>query len=412
MPTPHVQDRSALDLSPTDPSATDAATTDELEDLGDYHLTLGNYGEALRAYQKSHEVKRLSGLMNLDDRVSAAFKIARLFLKLGRYQQARGRCDEGLALLDGSHPVRRARLLALSGLIESTGGFFGLAREKVSEGLGLLDGAPAGSRRWRIEGLLRRVEGNLEIGSGHAPAAIFAYRRSRDLWNRVVATGDATRDDRWQHSIALFNLASASAFAGDYDAALPLLDQAFEAKTELEDRWGLAHVHLTRARILRDRREAREAVREAAAGRVHAVGINDPKIIAQLETQLGFCHLDLDKLDRAEGFFERAQLSVQGIGHSPEMAMVSVGLAALCRRRGELETARRHLQNAEALAEHFGDAEIRFAYDVELGRLAAAAGRPGEAQRAFDGALAWSQEVGNGFRMMEVLSEVSGLSMH
>src|SRR5260221_1125714 len=97
-------------------------------------------------------------------------------------------------------------------------------------------------------------------------------------------------DDRWEHSIALYNLADAAVGQGKTAVAFRLLDRAGAEKRAIGDRWGLAYVHHARARAHLVRVDARPALAEASAGLELALRVADPKLMALLNVTLGRAH--------------------------------------------------------------------------------------------------------------------------
>lgn len=251
------------------------------EELGDLLVLRGEYAQAREAYERARDDRRrITGEIPPEAQARHLLRTARLAQLIGRYDEALSECARGLALLEDREPALSASLEALAGLICCWAGRHEEARAWIERGRGRLGGEPGepGPERLRVLAELHRAEGNLQLGLAEPRAAVEAFEAGLGLCERL--------DDAWERSIALFNLGDAWSQVGDAERAAALLDEAFKAKAELGDRWGLAYVYLVRARIHGRRGEAAPAIEAAEAGLKLATQIGDPRIAALLIEQL------------------------------------------------------------------------------------------------------------------------------
>jgi tetratricopeptide (TPR) repeat protein len=222
--------------------------------------------------------RALAAAAPADDHVRRLRKTATVEQKVGRYDEALGLCREALALVDDPADLGAAAVEAFAALTCCYAG-------EPSEGLAWAELAAArlvrseasGAERWVVEAALHRARGNLLLSLGRANDAATEYQRG-------LAPCDAL-DDRWERSIALYNIGEAFVVAGDLGSALRYLEQARKEKSRIGDRWGLGYTWLALARLYRehgDHARASECAHTAGTF-MHAGG--DPALVARLEAE-------------------------------------------------------------------------------------------------------------------------------
>ena len=394
------------------------------ERLGELLLIQGDYlaaRDAFRGAQRERLASRGQDPLGIALHCS---RMAQLALKLGRYDEAMEHCQQGLEGLttDAGEPSDAARLLAAeleatAGLVQCSAGRYPEAEARVQRGLDHLAavdfpppeastdppnalGGPSrseiSSQRRRIEGSLRRVEGNILQGRGSTRQAITAYETSLALFSRT--------DDRWEHSIALYNIAESLLYVGDYEAGGQYLDRALDEKSSIGDRWGMAYCHGARASLLLDRNHTRAAAQAASNGLQLATAIDEPKATARLRNIQARIQLIDGELDEAEQTFHLALRDAERAKAGPEVLRARLGLVDVDLERGDF---RRALGVAEAVrseAESMADVPALGAAHGALGRVHGAIGHLRDAMRHFDLALGLVESVGNPYRIVEVLA--------
>jgi DNA-binding transcriptional LysR family regulator len=227
-------------------------------------------------------------------------------------------------------PEARAELYALAALGECMRGRVQHSEQRLAAALALLaECEPERCRRAWIAA--RRAEGNLRLVTGDPTAAIKAYDAAEALCTLI--------DDRWERSIALYNLGEAHLLHGNLDHAAALLERAAHAKLELGDRWGRVWVHHARAFLQLRRGKPIEAMHEASLGLTLAVDIADGKPLAMLYVLIGRAQLALDDLDEAERAFRFAVRVAERAAADAERVQAHIGLVHARLRRGQLAAA-------------------------------------------------------------------------
>ncbi len=296
--------------------------------LGDLLLVQGEYQEAQEAYRKAREARRSTeGSLSTEVEARYLSKLAQLELKLGHYEGALERCRRGLELAEPQNPRLAVELSALAGLICCARGNFEQVEQWIESGRHQLRRAEAfGQDTRQVEGLLLRTRGNLHLERRHSKRAVTAFRRALAVAETV--------NDRWEHSIALFNVGEALLRSGDHAAALEFLHRAIEEKSAIGDRWGLAYVHHALACAHLDQESADRAIEEAEAGRRLAAEIGDPKITSRLSEVLGRAYLENGDLEQATRQFRAALQEAERVASEPEAIQARQGLEVIWDRMG------------------------------------------------------------------------------
>ena len=294
--------------------------------LGDILLVQGEYLEAAEAYRSARDKQRsIQG--HLPPRTEARYllKLAHLALKLGRYDEALERCRLGLWLVETAHPRLAVEMAALAGLVDCMRGRFGEARRWIRRGRAGLERAKSGGVDTRtVEVALLRSQGNLLMGLGRAPEAV-------EIYEQALALTEAL-DDRWERSIALFNVGEACFAVGDEETAIDYLSQAVDEKSAIGDRWGLAYTHYELARIYLQRGSMGRALREAESGLRLASEVGDPKIISRLTLVLGRIFVARNDLERATAHFRAALQEAERSAMAPETTQAYRGFESVSTR--------------------------------------------------------------------------------
>ena len=296
--------------------------------LGDLLLVQGEYLEAQEAYCKARDGQR-SADGTLPARIEARYllKLARLALQLGRYREALERCRQGLEIVGTSSCLRAARLAALAGLACCHRGRYGEAGSWLDRSREhLLRSARDEAEILPVEVMVLRAEGNLLMGLEQPSRAVETYRRALAITEQL--------NDRWEHSIGLFNVGESLMEAGDEAAASDYLQRAIEEKSAIGDRWGLAYVRHAMARLRLQQAALDDARREAESGLRLAGEIGDPKISSRLCSLLGRVRLQQGDPEAAAEHFRGALRQAERIASQPDAVRARQGLEAVWARLG------------------------------------------------------------------------------
>jgi DNA-binding transcriptional LysR family regulator len=239
----------------------------------------GEYAAAKQAYRSALRERKRSTRSARQDDTEVLVRIAHVELLAGRYPEARRTCADAIRCARGL-PDAKALGHAMLALVECYRGRLDRAEAAIASARRLAKEKPAsGSNRLRAEALIWRSAGNVALARGDTRAAAAAYRRGVETCHVI--------GDKWEHSIALYNLAETIIGRGKAAEALRLLERATAEKRALGDRWGLAYVHCARARAHLSRGHAHAALAEASEGLELALGMEDPSLVAQLNVTLG-----------------------------------------------------------------------------------------------------------------------------
>ena len=245
--------------------------------LGDMLLVSGDYPGAREAYDHARELRRDCGQSEACAEALYLLKMSHLESKSGQYEEGLKHCQAGLDLLQPSDASLRAKLRAMGALIHCCLEAWDEAGRWVEAGFSSLSSSETAlDVAGRV--LLLRAQGNLMIGRGQYHDALAAYRKALGLSSDLA--------DRWEHSICLFNVGEAWLHLGAHDRAREYLAEAFLEKSAIGDRWGLAYVHYSLARIALESSNLDEALLQIRAGLRLAEEISDPKITAMLRESL------------------------------------------------------------------------------------------------------------------------------
>ncbi len=296
--------------------------------LGDLLLVQGEYLEAQEAYRGARETQRSAdGLLSPNIETRYLLKLARLASQLGRYQEALDRCRHGLEIVGHSNRLRAAELMALAGLVCCQRGRFHEAENWLVQGRECLGMSTRGEAEiLPVQVMLLRTEGNLLMGQRQPTRAVDVYWRALAMAERL--------DDRWEHSIGLFNFGEALLESGDEESAADYLMRSVNEKSAIGDRWGLAYARHALARLHLEQGDRVSAREEAENGLRLADEIGNPKIAARLRTLLGRILLEQADDRQAMEHFRAALEAAERIASEPDIENAQKGLDMIRNKHG------------------------------------------------------------------------------
>lgn len=242
--------------------------------LGDILLIHGDYRAAQRAYEQARQA-----CCNAQDgapqrEVVYLAKLAQLAMHLGQYAQGLEYCDEGLRLAAPEDLGDISTLEALAGMLCCLEGNLEHSQQWIERGFRTLEPSLGEPDTPLPRILLQRARGNLCSARKEYPNALEAYGEALEL-----ADGS---EYRWERSICFYNLGETYMHLGEHAKAKEYLAEAFQEKSALGDRWGLAYVHYALAHIDLANCRPEEAQRQINAGLRLAEEIHEPKILTLL----------------------------------------------------------------------------------------------------------------------------------
>ncbi|MEW6731414.1 MAG: protein kinase [Acidobacteriota bacterium] len=377
-----------------------------VDKMGEVLLLHGEYLAAEDAYLTAQEELRFkSEHLSAVDEAKYLLKLAKLAQKLGQYDEALERCLRGIEIVKNEDTLLSASLEALAGLICCSAGLYENAQLWINRGLARIKSPelvnhpePAA-----VEAALHRTQGNLLIGLGRPLEAVAAYQKALAICEKLK--------DRWEYSIALFNVGDAYAHAGDYKNAVRYLDEAFADSSAIGDRWGLAYAYHARARICLEQGNTDRAMGEASAGLNLAIEIGDPKVMSMLRLVMGHTRLALDDIEGAEKDFHLAMRDASRAQAIPEIICAHLGIATVNRRQGRFPPALEAAKSGHELAKQSNSEETLAATLLTLGEVYSANADYKEAEKWYEAALVAVNRLGNPYRRFEVLSSIAWMNL-
>ncbi|NVB38818.1 protein kinase [Pseudenhygromyxa sp. WMMC2535] len=365
------------------------ATSSRSMAIGDLRLMHGEYTEARDAYEVAR--RRAAAEGQPEEEARQLQKLARVASKLGHYEVAIAYCRDGLGLLQHTRSLERVGLWAHAANAHCVAGHLDRATAELEAARAELATYPEHREptRDRIEAEFERSRGNLLMARGRAEPAIEAYERCLSL---------TSTNDRWLASIARFNLGEACALAGQSSRALRELERAAADKRAIGDRWGLAHTHTARIRVLRDLGLLEDSIDMLQSARDLAEEVRDPRLFALVHTELGRHALLTGKLEQAVQEARRASDMAKAADAKPEAARARELLAAVYLARGEGEEAATQATIVTQQAEALGLGEVLIGALLTLAEASEPAQRPEHLARA----RATSETLGNPYRELDV----------
>jgi tetratricopeptide (TPR) repeat protein len=353
--------------------------------LGDELLVRSEFAEARRTFER---VRREAGEpVPLGVDIGFCARMAQILIKVGRYEEALTHCRRGIAI--AREPEHVGLLRGWAGIAHATAGRPAAARTEIVMGWRDL-----GDRRGIARVILERAEGNACADEGQWRRAIDAFSRGLE-----ACTG---LDVPWERSIAQFNIGDAYSALGAHGQARNHLFAAFEVKSELGDRWGLAHIHRALVRLHFDRGEVDEAALQCEAGRELARTVGDPKLEAAFMVEHGRLALRRNELDQAQVCCSEARRLARSCGARSEELGAQLLTASILLRQGDAARALAALKPVLSEA-----AEYQASFEASVAhRLAALShletGNFDGTRRALTNARRLARSHGNPYRRLEL----------
>lgn len=318
---------------------------DALALRGEYAAALREYAAAVRAWQRAGMPKSAA--------VAHRLRRARVALLRGDHAAVERLCAQARVAKTAT-VAQRAEAEALVALDHGVRGDVAGAEERLVAARALTETLPSDDADARRAWLaLHRAEGNARVAAGRPAEAVAAYE--------TAARVARTLDDRWEHSIASFNLAEAHLHAGDLERAATMLERAAAEKTEIGDRWGLCHVEHARAFLHLLRGRAGDALEETARGLATAIDLDDGRLTAMLQIVGGRAQLLRGDADEAARAFRFAARAAAQAGATAEGIQARIGLCDASLKRGTIAEAWRAASEARRQAARLGSKEARAA---------------------------------------------------
>jgi len=350
---------------------------------GRYERALGLYERALGAYQavgdRRGEGMVLTNFANLCTR--------------------RGRLAQGLSLhhaaLKIHREMRNRTLESLSlnnlSLVERKLGNLARALELLEESLAL-----------RKElGDFRRIAYVL----GNIGDLYGVLGRTAEAVEQLQVATSATRrlGERKRTLVHLNHLARCWLDAGYIDRALPFHTEAVELAAELGERMSEAEAMLNEAHIAELRGDAVRALHHLQRALSHYRDIRHEGDAILCLVLLARNHLNVGHLGFAQRMLDDAWTEAEGQANRPAMALVQLQRAALERRHGRIDAARRQLEQAWRYFDRAGIEPARLECMLEQVELAVAVGQSPEAWLSLAGQLAGTLDLGPDSRLRRAL---------
>lgn len=366
---------------------------DVLEKKGDALLLRGDFADAEQQLMLARqELGKATDTACAPAEIRILRKLAVAARKMGRFDDALERCREGIRLANRLDGLAAGSLESLAALVCCDAGRFIEAAEWVERGLSRIRDVQNEKRpdRLPVEASLQRARGNLLLGLGKPLEAAVEYEKGLTLCEAI--------GERWETSIAFFNVGDAHAQAGDLARGELFLKRALTEKTAIGDRWGLAYTYHSLASLHLDWGDPARATEEARTGLDLAGQISDPKIAAMLHITLGRASLLIGEIDAAQLHFDTAHQESESIEAAPEMIQALLGRAEIERERGRFESSLEHAASARRMAEQSGARDALADIAILAGETEMAEGDLGAAERSFELALSIAKSLGSAKR--------------
>jgi DNA-binding transcriptional LysR family regulator/tetratricopeptide (TPR) repeat protein len=351
-------------------------------ELGDSLLQRAEYSAALQAYRAT---RRQLAPLHPDEKSAYHLRLAQVALKLGRYRDATRACQTARAAATTAAGAAQAEATCVlaycfTGELNQAQKWLDRARARLER-----PGATDGAEGQRALALTARAEGNLLLALGQPARAVTAYASGAKISEAL--------GDRWEHSIALFNIAEARLHGLDHTRAQLELDRAAVEKEAIGDRWGLGYVHHARGLLHLLAGEIAQARVQAAAGLKLAVGVADAKLSAMLHLLLGRALLAAGELADAERAFRFALRTASGSRTQVELIQAQLGLTDVHLRSGSPARAARSASQALARARAEGGKDAQAAALAASAAVHAQRGDDADAARLLRAARALAPDL-------------------
>jgi tetratricopeptide (TPR) repeat protein len=345
-------------------------------------IALGDEAEKLVVVEVSRAVASAELVMSLADEIGAAAAQARARRALaqalaysGRFDEALARCDEAIRLAEHageSVQAARARLASIHPLSER-----GRYDEAIARGLEarrLLVAAGESS-------LAGRADLNLGVvlrKCGRSREALDHFDRAREALAAETPILAQLESNRGEALLEVDDLAGAE---NAFRASLRL----FEG---LGHHWGAAIVEGNLADLASRQGRLDRALFHFECARRHVEGDRSPTHLARLLVEQADAKAALGMLDDAVTDYEAAIAVLEPHGQAADLARARAGLARVFVRVGRAREADEALQKAAAEFLSLGQTAPRARLDLIRSDVARHAGRPDDATRLAEAALA------------------------
>lgn len=319
------------------------ATESRSMPIGDLLLMHGDYTGARDAYDNARRRAAREG--NRDEEARQLQRLARVSSQLQQYHSALSYCRSGLERLEGRHSLERVGLWALAAYAHCRAGFLDRAEGELEAARAELDSHPneRSKPRDRVAALLERSRGDWYMGIGQPQRAISAYERCVSL---------SPSSERWDVSVARYNLGRACASAGHLSRALREFERAASSKRAIADRAGLAWTQISRGAVHRDLGDVNASSDYLAeAQQIADDELNDPSLFASVHTELARHALLRGEVDRAVDEARRVKDMARGLAAAKQLSGAHELFAAAALVRNNFDEVRSHATKAIEEAE-------------------------------------------------------------
>jgi adenylate cyclase len=166
---------------------------------------------------------------------------------------------------------------------------------------------------------------------------------------------DSSGDNVAMKASAQFALGKLNRLHGNYESALDWLMQAKNARTEMDDRTGLAQVLIETGYVLYRKGEYTQARELSAEALALAREIGDRWSIAEALNNLGSAAMYQGDFAAAQTLYEESLVYKREMGNKPGMASLLNSLGLLTQRQGNQAAARVYFEEGLALSREMGE---------------------------------------------------------
>lgn len=225
--------------------------------------------------------------------------------------------------------------------------------------------------------------------------------------------GSLIGPDDWSQALARLGLGMQFQYAGRLAEARVSHLEALGRFRVLGERWGMSVVSAQLAELARADGDLGAAVRYLDEALVLSEAFGVTEHTAGMLTQRAEWARHRGEFDSAWADLERAAASARSQGAVGTLAEVRLGMAEVCRSRGDLAGARHWCEQALRVCPSgwFGPAEVRASIHVAVGRTALAEGDPVAAREALGLALESAAEWGNQMVVARVADARAALAL-
>ena len=338
--------------------------------------------EALTAVRQSSEPAQV---------IRALFLMAEGDFMSGHYEGTESAAGEGLALAVSAGDLHMEHRLAnLLGLAARERG----DRDRAQQ---LFEQSRTAARKLNDNHALAQAYanlGNLMRDHGELPRAIEYQMQALEL----VAGGDDTQLITLLHN----NLGATYADMGDWEKSVEYYYRALVEYEKEQDKQGMATSYLNVAEIYLKRGKHERALQSAEQAVKCAVGAQSPPLRLAAMGLVGEASEMAGDPARARSIYDENIKQSKDLNLSNELVMNLRRKAKLLLASQEAPEAVELLNQALAIEKESGQAWTRARIQCVLGRACAMTGEIGQAQAAFESAIAILKELGKNYELAEV----------